>query len=258
MGQDQRERFLVVGAGRTGSSLLCAVLAAAGADFGMPADQVWAADDGAFEHADVTRAAAWFTVADRLGAVRPLWPRRWIWDAARHHAKMHLRHALAAAQFVKGPNLDLTVQLTAKFGYLPRIVVSHRSFAPQAMSLALRAAGLDTRAIEAYYLRTYKNALLWLHVYGGCTVDFDDLIDPQKTQWLDAVAEVTGLSRRRMAAARAARLDPGRAPRHSPPVLSPECERLHACLCDLRGQVVLPSRLAARAPALRLASRQAA
>jgi hypothetical protein len=258
VGRDQRERFLIVGAGRTGSSLLSAVLAAAGGDFGMPADQAWEVDGGAFEQAAVTRAAAWFAVADQFGAARPIWPHRWLWDVARHQAKAQLRRALAAARFVKGPNLDLAVQLTAKLGYVPRIVVSHRAFAAQAMSHALRSTNVNAVALEANYLRTYKNALMWLHVYGGCVVGFDELVDLDRSEWLDALAEVTGLPRQRMAAARRAQFT-GREPRAVRlPSLSAECDHLHACLGKLSGRVVPPSHLAARAPAYRPPSCSAA
>ena len=255
--RDQPDRFLVIGAGRTGSSLLCAILAAAGGDFGMPADQAWAADGGAFEHPAVARAAAWFAVADQWGHARPVWPRRWAWDVARHQAKAHLRRAPAVAQFIKGPNLDLAVQLTAKLGYLPRIVISHRAFGAQAMSLALRSASVDAITLEPTYLRTSKNALMWLHVYGGCVVGFRELVNLERGEWFDALAEVTALPRQRLEAARA-RLAKRDRRTMRPPLLSPECDRLHACLCELSGRVVPPSHLAARAPAHRLAAQHAA
>jgi hypothetical protein len=254
-----RERFLIINAGRTGSSLLCAVLAAAGADFGMAADQTWSADDGAFEQEAVTRAAAWLGTACRLGPTPPLWPQRWRWDFARHRAKSHLRHALAAARFVKGPNLDLAVQPAAKFGYEPRIIVSYRAFSAQAMSLAQRSAHSEATALEAYYLRTYKNALMWLLVYGGCVVDYDELVDPKETAWTAALSAVTGLAAPALAAARQARVDPRvrRRPARLP-ALSAECERLYECLRGFSGQAVLPSHLAARSSARRLAGAAAA
>jgi hypothetical protein len=254
-----RERFLIINAGRTGSSLLCAILAAAGADFGMAADQTWSADDGAFEQEAVTRAAAWLGAASRLGPTPPLWPQRWRWDFARHRAKIHLRRALAAAPFVKGPNLDLAVQPAAKFGYEPRIIVSCRAFSAQAMSLAQRSAHSEATALEAYYLRTYKNALMWLLVYGGCVVDYDELADPEESAWAAALAAVTGLAAPALAAARQARLDPRVVRRPSRlPALSLECELLHDRLRGLSGQAVPPSHLAARSMARRPAGAESA
>ena len=246
------ERFLVVNSGRTGSSLLSAVLADAGADFGMPAVQTWSADAGAFEPAAITRAAAWFAVADQMGPTKPLWPRSWHWSFARHRAKVHLGRALNAARFVKGPNLDLAVQPAAKMGYLPRIIISYRSFPAQAMSLAQRSSWRDVTALEAYYVRTYKNALMWLLVFGGCVVDYDELTDPGETEWASALSALTGLPRLPMVAARQTRLDASRKQPASLPALSGECDRLYASLRELSGQLVLPGHVANPDPIERL------
>jgi hypothetical protein len=253
-----RERFLIITSGRAGSSVLCAVLAAAGADFGMPAEQTWSPDDGAFELTAVTRAAAWLTVANRIGPTKPLWPQRWRWDFARHRAKVHLKRALRAARFVKGPNLDLAVQPAVKFGYQPRIIVNSRAFTAQAMSLAQRSAHSDASVLEAIYLRTYKNALMWLLIYGGCVVDYDELIDLRRTEWAAALAAVTGLPAQAIVAARQARLNVSEPRTAELPALSAECERVHAMLREFSGQVVRPSHLAARSFARRLAGQEAA
>lgn len=246
------ERFLVINSGRTGSTLLSAVLADAGADFGMPAVQTWSAEDGAFEPSAITRAAAWFAVADQMGPAKPLWPRSWHWTLARHRAKVHLARALNAARFVKGPSLDLAVQPAAKMGYLPRIIVSYRAFPAQAMSLAQRSGWRDVTALEAYYLRTYKNALMWLLVFGGCVVDYDELTDPGETEWASALAALTELPRSAMIAARQVRLGPKRTRQAVLPVLSAECDRLYAAMRELSGQLVLPANVARPDPIERL------
>lgn len=239
------QRFFVVNAGRTGSSLLCAILAGAGADFGVPADASWSADDGAFETPAVTRAAAWFGKARQLSVEKPPWPRRWLWDIARHRGKHHLKRALAAP-FVKGPNLDLAIQPAVKLGYQPRIIVSYRSFPAQAMSLAQRSAHRDVTSLEAYYRRTYRNALMWLMLYGGCVIDYDELVDVRDVGWIAPLAAVTRLAPESIAAARQARSRPGAAVGRPLPVLSPECERLYDSLRALSGRVVPPSRVALR------------
>ena len=65
MSHDKR-RFIIVGTGRSGSSLLAAILAGAGADFAMPSKQQWGRDGGGFEHPDFVRAYNWYERANIL------------------------------------------------------------------------------------------------------------------------------------------------------------------------------------------------
>lgn len=244
-GTGSQQRFFVITAGRTGSSLLCAILASAGANFGFPADVSWSADDGAFEQPAISEAARWFGTARLLCAEKPLWPRRWLWDLARHRGKRCLKRALRVP-FVKGPNLDLAVQPALKLGYQPRIIVSYRAFTAQAMSLAQRSAHGDSVVLAANYLRIYRNALMWLLVYGGCAVDYDELVDARQSGWIASLAAVTGLAEASIAAARQVRARPETGAPPPMPALSAECERVYASLCGLSGRVIPPSRVALR------------
>lgn len=53
-------RYLLVGAGRSGSSLLAAIMADNGADFHMPRVDDWNAGSGAYEHAEIATALKWY------------------------------------------------------------------------------------------------------------------------------------------------------------------------------------------------------
>lgn len=195
----ERERFFVIAAGRTGSSLLAAILAEAGADWGMPAGLHWdESKGGSYEYPDIVKAAHFFRRAHDYAPIRPSGLARWPWAIARHRAKSHLRQALDKVRFVKAIDLDLAVQAAFKLGYFPRIIVNYRAFADHAISLSQMYAHRTVDMMERDYVRTYRNALVQLHLYGGCVVGFDELADPKRSDWADSLATVTGYAADRL------------------------------------------------------------
>jgi hypothetical protein len=241
------ERFFVLTAGRTGSTLLSSILARAGADFGMPAIQSWdESRGGAFEHPEIVAAARYFRLAFDLSQQRPAGLRRWYWSHLYHRGKRHLARAAGAARYVKAVNLDLAVQSAAKLGYIPRIIVSYRRFGPQALSLSQVFARRTVDVLEADYLRTYRHALIQLHLYGGCVVGYDELLNPNETRWLVALAQVTGLPAPALIAASRAQPRLLTATYDVMPEITGETERLYGTLEGLAGRAIPISQQAVR------------
>ena len=54
-----KPKFLIVGIGRSGSSLLAAILAKSGGNFGLPSLDDWDRRDGVLEHPYVLNAYKW-------------------------------------------------------------------------------------------------------------------------------------------------------------------------------------------------------
>lgn len=242
-----RARYFVISAGRTGSSLLCAILASAGADFGMPADQSWAEDEGAFEHRDIVLAAGRYRAAYGISRERPDGGiRRLAWSAVRHVGKGHLRRALDAAGYFKAVNLDLVIPAVARLGYLPRVIVNYRQFAPHALSLSQMFPHRDLAVMEANYVRTYRNALFLLRLYGGCVVGHRALTDPGRREWLGALSGLTGLDEEKLDSGRKERLRIGGQGDAGPDDFSADATRLFEKLEDLSGRLVPPNRVALR------------
>jgi hypothetical protein len=242
------KRNFIITAGRSGSTLLCSILADAGADFGLPHISGWDPGGGTYEHRLIAQAAKWYRRAHEISPDRPLPPRKWAWTLVRHQGKHLLRRALRQAEFFKALHLDLAVQPASKLGYFPQIVVSFRAFVPQALSLAKMFSERDAGAQEAEYLRTYRNAMMWLFLYGGCVVDYDDLVDPACNRWITPLAAVTGLPATELAYARRARVRQQKFPlRPNGIEYSEATARLEATMRDLCGQLVLPSHIAVRA-----------
>ena len=199
---DQRTRYFVLTHGGSRSSLLCAILADAGADFGMPAPAETLPGQAAMEHPEITVAAHHYRRAnDALAGdfvVSPRLEAKW----RRWRARRRLRRAMMLASYVKANDLDLVVQPAFKLGYSPRVILSYRRFGP-AMVLGRTHAGPDALARD--YLRLYQQGLMLLDAFGGCVVGYESLVkDPDAI--VRALAAVTGLDAARLAQAHARRV----------------------------------------------------
>ncbi len=245
---DTRRRFFIVNPGRCGSSLLAAIMADAGADFGMRVPDDWHPGEGELEHPTMVRAVRRFESAYAIGADRPAgWRRRWRWDAARHKGKRELRRALSEALWFKADGLDLVVRPALQLGYRPTVILNFRRFGPHAASLFLRRGHLTVETLAARYDRICRNGLMLLEVFGGAAVDYAELIDREETAWASGLARATGLERDRILEARARRLSQGQPADRELPVLDREAERLYEAMRFLSGTAISPSPPAERA-----------
>lgn len=237
---DRTERFFIVTPGRTGSSLLAAVLAQAGADFAMPVPMLWDPSSGVLELPAFQRALVAYEKAHRLsgGDARPVAPwTAWQWAALRRRGRRRLDEALAQAGYLKAVNADLALQSAVRLGYAPRIVLSTRRPEAFVASAAAHSRHVTPDALLSLYRRTMRNGLASLSLYGGCVVSFDDLTDPDADAWAHALALLTGLEAHRLLAARERimRLGASDAPA---PCLCPEATRLWRETEKLRGDVM--------------------
>lgn len=178
---------------RCGSSLLAAILADAGADFGLSVPFDWSPDRGALEHPDIDYVSRQFRRASYLlSNKRSSLFVKYLIDIRRSLGKRRARRVLREVRYAKSDNLDLWIWHLTKMGYRPRIIVSFRNFAATARSFfVLRGVGLNQFAER--YSRIYGNALLMLDVFGGCAVSFEELVDVNETAWAEALAQATSL-----------------------------------------------------------------
>ncbi len=238
------KRFVIVTPGRTGSSLLAAILSDSGAEFGIDADD-WDPSVGAFEHPDLIAAADSFSKARQIGIDRPLAPKKYLWDVYRHIGKARLKKIVQRVEYLKGPDLDLIVRPMYKLGYFPQVIVNFRAFFGQAQSLYLRRTHLGFEALHERYCRIASDAFLQITTFGGCVIDYDDIVDPENDDWIGNIAALTGLDADRLRQARKARL---KTRAREEPGYEMDCRasRLYADLQGLKGTVFQPSRVALR------------
>jgi hypothetical protein len=244
----KQRRYFVVTVGRTGSTLLTAIMADAGADFGMPAPEHWdTARGGAIELPEVRRAADHFRLAFEHRPQRPrMPPARWIWTWHRSVAKRELKRALDKAVFVKAGDLDWVVPHAIKVGYFPSVIISYRPFGPCALSFSQTLSMWPAETMAAEYDRTYRNAVLQMHAYGGCVVSYADVVDRTRTEWATNLSEVTGLSVDALLASRDRRVKSAQREEVEVPILYESAEQTFATVDALSGRAFPPSAQALR------------
>ncbi len=125
------------------------------------------------------------------------------------------------------------------------MIVSYRRFGE-----VLRGLGHLHPQPPDYHAQKYdtvlRNGLALVSIYGGCTVDYRELVDGAATAWAAALGGVTGLAADALLAARAHRLadpsdDDGRAPEPFP-----GCGETYEILRRYKGLAMPPSRATRR------------
>lgn len=242
---DDRRRFFIVTVGRTGSSLLAAILTDAGADFGVPPEGTWDPAGGAYEHPALDAVVGHFGHMNEIAPRRPHGVlTRLRWSIARHRAKAGLKALLPRARYFKG-DVDALVHWAARLGYAPVVIVSYRRFGEVLRGLGhLHPQPPDVHAEK--YDTVLRNGLALASIYGGCTVDYRELVDGQETAWAAALGEVTGLAADALLAARAARLDIPSDDGGVAPEPFPGCAETYEILRRYKGLAMPPSRATRR------------
>jgi hypothetical protein len=192
-------KYLIVGPGRSGSSLLAAILARAGGDFGLPRPDAWDRRSGEYEHPLAHAAYKWHSRGRRAGDT---WlPNRFFRAPMERRRDVLLERLCESVGFVKSSTLLWLIPPVARLGYEVRVIVSFRSFAEYSLS-RYRRFGLSSDELVATYRAMYGTALLALEAHGGCLVTYDGLVDPEDDAWATPLCATTGLDRTSLLEAR--------------------------------------------------------
>ena len=196
-----RRRFLIASDGRAGSTLISAILGAAGLDLGMPSVDDWNPLGGAYEHPGLDLLNRTLETAEHLTGLSEQIPGlRMLTRFYRSLAKRRVRSLMKRGQCVKCS--PLAAAYVFKLGLMPQLIVVYRDFGDLARSkMLLERMQWPTIADRA--LHTYRNALIGIHTFGGCVISYEEMIDPQQTAWLQGLADCTGLDYLALAEARA-------------------------------------------------------
>lgn len=250
-----RERWFVVTFGRSGSSLLCAMLGDAGADFGLPVPASWDPRQGIMELPTIKLAAHHMRRAFDIDAGRRYLLSPQIEGKFRRaRARRYLRQALEAARFVKIGDLDLLVQLAFALGYNPRVILNLRRFEDSLASTLVGRKHLGPDLLAADYTRVCRQGLALVHTFGGCVVGYEDMLAGAGGAWIAAVAKVTGLDESTLREAASRRVEAPRGETAPPAAgLYADCYANYAGLAALAGRVFEPSAPVRRVIATRAA-----
>lgn len=186
-------RYFIVTPGRTGSSLLCAILADAGANFGLPVPSMWPHDEGALEHPVAEKAERLLRRIELFG--NEPWI-GWIRRGARERLKKRFAIAMntlwSSADYVKIGATYKLVPPTVGLGFQPRIILNIREYRACASSLCrLHAHRHMPDQVRELYRAALYNGLVSLCVHGGVVIDFDDL--RQTSDWIGPLSHLTEL-----------------------------------------------------------------
>lgn len=252
LGRSRPVRTILVTSGRAGSSLLAAVMADAGLDFGLDVPANWHRGSGAVEHPLGRSASRLFDRAAQIeGGRRYFFGYKYLADVRISLAKRKLRRLLRDVDAVKSADTDLWIPHLPKMGYAPTVVVPYRDPLGVARSFLMQAKR-SWPEVRPSYVRVNRNALLYLHSFGGCAIESTELTDPDQTAWASALGQATGLDAAALLAARDRRLDRSAAEapsadhteadaRPSPSLADPEADGIYQALRGLKGRALPPS-----------------
>lgn len=177
------ERFLIVCTGRDGSTLLSAILAESGADFNARMTREWNPRAGAYESWTVAKATAHYDQFIDLNAKSFLSPLiRFRRRIHRLWAKYLMRRHLGKGCFTKIGSAHRLSQLVRIVGYHPVIILLYRDYRAQFGSAFVRKPFTYSELADKYF-NTLATGLLSLSIYGGCVISYEELVDPESTDW---------------------------------------------------------------------------
>src|SRR5258705_8868886 len=170
---NDNQRYLIIGSGRSGSSLLSAILADAGADFGMAGVASWdSSKGGAYEHPKLHAAYRWYSRANKIA--KSMWP-DWLGRRfCQRQTERNLHDALRSVTFAKCPSTTWLMHIIKQIGYKPVLIVSYRSFSEYAASIYLKN-GRSMKAIKGAYIDVHETMLLQLSIFGGFAIEYAEL-----------------------------------------------------------------------------------
>jgi hypothetical protein len=241
--EDSKTCFLVIGTGRSGSSLLSAILADAGANFAMGTVKSWNPSWGEYEHSLLHVAEAWRSRIRRIRA--SVLPDR-LTALCEPRMKQALAQLFDEADFAKSIPLVGMVDEIYRLGFKPVLIVNYRAFQEYARSILLSRSFWDMPKLMEQYVATYSTAILQLEIFGGCTIGYDELVDPGETAWAQALSEITKIPQERLLEHRSQRVNVNSSANKRPEsildksLLDPRIALLYEALSSLKGRALPP------------------
>jgi len=238
MNQQDKSRFLIIGTGRSGSSILSAILADAGANFDMPPLGGWDTRGGAYEHPRLLAAYRWHSRANKIA--ESLWPDMLGRKFCENRSKQELTKLFVKARFAKYGQAIWLLPAIVKLGYRPYLIVSYRSFDDYAASYHVRS-GFSLLSMVSSYVDIYSTALLQLSIFGGCAIGYEELVNLDEIGWADAIGSLAGLSTPGILEARQQRIKPQVGnfwPKLYAGLVDTSVANVYSALCALKGKMI--------------------
>ncbi len=190
------KKVFVLGPPRSGTTLVSALLAHSGAEFGVDRVASWDASSGEFEHPLAIKASVELARAERL---RPF--SRTLSHYFDRRASENLSALLKIADFVKYPPMSEKFPVMAKrLGYQPICIVVVRSFLGFASSM-LAKNNLQWDELQHIYRQSLFTSILLREQLGGSVIRYEELVGEDCGNAIATLAMSTGLKGETIAAA---------------------------------------------------------
>lgn len=225
--------YLIVGSPRTGTSLICSVLSDAGADFGVSSES-WSRTGGAFEHPILInsykylkRIVSYKKFSDSLAR------------KIENKLSKRIKELFDQVTFAKYPPLShMLPYYIKKEGYDITVIIAYRKFEDYAMSMLIKNPG-TIQKLKEDYIDMYQTALILLNIYGGCAIAYDEITSESESEWIQALANTTGLSSDKLASARSDRNRKSIKGENKFSLHDPQCDLIYGELNKYKGRTIL-------------------
>ena len=108
--------------------------------------------------------------------------------------KYKTRKLLETATCIKeAANIHYLPRIAAFMGYWPVIVLNYRDFPEWAGSMYPGQRYFSIETLTQDYVSTMENSVALLGLFGGCVIDYKELMDTNAEDWARVLGEVTGL-----------------------------------------------------------------
>ena len=202
-------KFLIIGTGRSGSSLLAAILASSGGNFGLPSLDDWNRRGGALEHPYVLNGYKWYSRTLRMK--ESLIPDQ-VARLCLKQCRKYLQKNFEIADYVKSSRLVWLVDEANKLTNSIGVIGIYRKFSGYLVS-QYRKSGGSYQQLKDMWTDVNATVLLQAHTYPFAFVSYEELVDLTKTNWAVRVSQLTGLSAEEILSNRKALIKPAESPR---------------------------------------------
>ncbi len=187
---NEQTKFLIIGTGRNGSSLLGAILAGAGARFGLAQKDKWDRVKGDFEHPILYDAHKWFSRA-----------KKYHFKALKKIADGRLKKVFKQADYAKSSQLVYLVPRASQLGYQIKIIGVYRNFSDYFLSRQKKFGGAQEHW-QKVWLEINNQILEYQKQFPTVLISYKDLVDFSKDSWAKRLNRLTGLDQQVLLSAR--------------------------------------------------------
>lgn len=199
------KKYLILGTGRCGSTLLSAILSHSGANFGIIKKSDWDKRGGYYEHPLAHKAQKWYSRAEKIRS--SIIPDFLGYRHCVNKCRNYISILLNDVDYVKSTHLHKLVHIVnGERGYNPVVIGIWREPLPQIVSRAKAHGNTCVEALSQWF-ETNQNILLLLNIFPGCLIKFEHLKDSNNIEWSESLANLTGLERENLVDARNKLLD---------------------------------------------------